>query len=125
MCLYLFVLIRFTDTHSHLGGDLIFYGERDDVRVHYSHEPGTAVMHVGKNYHEADKITRGERSNLIIWCKCANRRYIKKRIECDAIAPYVCTFRQTNDNENTSSNVTCGSDETLWLTIRLDLSYLL
>jgi hypothetical protein len=63
------------------GGQLTFYGTKPDGSpMSYSHEPGTAVIHLGKNWHEAQKITSGERTNLIIWCKCSNRRYLPPKI---------------------------------------------
>jgi hypothetical protein len=35
----------------------------------YAHRKGTCVVHLGTLRHGADEITKGERNNLIVWCR--------------------------------------------------------
>jgi len=67
------------------GGSLYFHGikgddgaERGDYvlphkpqcdrcKLDYHHRPGVAVIHLGKHIHGANRISSGERVNLIIW----------------------------------------------------------
>ena len=61
------------------GGGLFFRGvrcaahqqgpARPEEEVSYAHTPGIAILHRGKHRHGAHRITRGERHNLILWCR--------------------------------------------------------
>jgi predicted 2-oxoglutarate/Fe(II)-dependent dioxygenase YbiX len=69
--LHTFILSR-AFSNSVSGGDIKFYGEGSKTRAEsetISHEVGTAILHSGRHWHEADFITRGERCNLILWCR--------------------------------------------------------
>jgi len=39
----------------------------DRCKLDYNHRPGVAVIHLGKHVHGANRISSGERVNLIIW----------------------------------------------------------
>eukprot|EP00928_Gymnodinium_smaydae_P018608 TRINITY_DN17090_c0_g1_i1.p1 TRINITY_DN17090_c0_g1~~TRINITY_DN17090_c0_g1_i1.p1 ORF type:complete len:191 (+),score=10.74 TRINITY_DN17090_c0_g1_i1:50-574(+) len=55
------------------GGDLYFKGCRftdsaDDKQCHHvRHRRGTAVLHLGGQFHGVEPITCGERCNLVLW----------------------------------------------------------
>ncbi|MCO4770293.1 MAG: hypothetical protein KDA24_09710 [Deltaproteobacteria bacterium] len=61
------------------GGDLLMSGrrcaahvedrDRPGERYPVAQEPGFAIIHAGMHRHEALPLTRGERLNLIVWCK--------------------------------------------------------
>ncbi|XP_028185813.1 uncharacterized PKHD-type hydroxylase At1g22950-like isoform X1 [Glycine soja] len=61
------------------GGELFFQGVRCDAHVtsnaqpeeafNYSHVPGHAILHPGRNRHGARPTTSGNRMNLILWCR--------------------------------------------------------
>ncbi|RZB43554.1 putative PKHD-type hydroxylase [Glycine soja] len=61
------------------GGDLFFQGVRCDAHVttntqpeeafNYSHVPGHAILHPGRNRHGTRPTTSGNRMNLILWCR--------------------------------------------------------
>lgn len=36
---------------------------------HYDHTPGVGLMHTGNHVHGVERLKRGERSNLVIWCR--------------------------------------------------------
>jgi hypothetical protein len=36
---------------------------------YYDHTPGVGLMHTGQHIHGVEKLTMGERSNLILWCR--------------------------------------------------------
>lgn len=62
-----------------LGGTLNFYGGKGDPSekkedFEFFHEKGTAILHSGKHWHEANKIKSGERCNLILWCRSSKIR---------------------------------------------------
>jgi hypothetical protein len=40
----------------------------------YPHVPGHAVLHLGRQRHGADTITRGERVSLIVWARSSSFR---------------------------------------------------
>ena len=59
------------------GGSIYFRGIKgtpgaNELYHEYEHKVGTAILHVGKHLHGANKITSGDRSNLIVWCKGKN-----------------------------------------------------
>lgn len=61
------------------GSGLVFCGQagRVDHRKHrhiYSHQKGKAVIHLGRQRHGADKISSGERMNLIMWARSSTFR---------------------------------------------------
>lgn len=70
------------------GGGLFFRGVRCDTHVNldahaeeifeYSHVPGQAVLHAGRHRHGAKEILSGHRMNLILWCRSAVFRELKK-----------------------------------------------
>ncbi|KAK1552157.1 hypothetical protein Q3G72_011407 [Acer saccharum] len=70
------------------GGELFFRGVRCDNHVNsetksdeildYSHVPGHAVLHRGRNRHGARATTSGWRANLLLWCKSSAFRELKK-----------------------------------------------
>jgi len=70
------------------GGDLFFRGVRCDTHVNvdahteeffeYTHVPGQAVLHAGRHRHGANEILSGHRMNLILWCRSAVFRELKK-----------------------------------------------
>merc|ERR1712137_221140 len=56
------------------GGSLYFKGLLKDPSTHseefeFHHQPGKAILHIGKHRHGANPIHSGERYNLIVWCK--------------------------------------------------------
>ncbi len=61
------------------GGELLMSGRRCGAhlqtrarpgeRVALAQEPGFALIHAGMHRHEALPVTRGERLNLILWCR--------------------------------------------------------
>lgn len=66
------------------GGDLLCHGQRCELHckstpplpelnegTRVSHKVGQAIIHIGKHRHAALPITAGERSNLILWCRCS------------------------------------------------------
>jgi len=75
------------------GGALVFSGRRckrhelDPVRDEEIYEVpqkiGQAIVHLGHHQHRARQITRGTRTNLILWCS-AKRRSRKHPSWCDA-----------------------------------------
>jgi len=67
------------------GGLLNFYGEKGTPsdkkeQFAYEHHIGTGILHSGLHWHEAEKITEGERDNLILWCRSskAEKKFRKK-----------------------------------------------
>jgi predicted 2-oxoglutarate/Fe(II)-dependent dioxygenase YbiX len=56
--------------HSWEGGELLFYDADGHKRPDFSlvHKVGQAILHRGSHAHRAAPITRGSRSNLILWC---------------------------------------------------------
>lgn len=70
------------------GGGLFFRGVRCDAHVNvdarpeelfeYSHVPGQAMLHAGRHRHGANEIISGHRMNLILWCRSAVFRELKK-----------------------------------------------
>eukprot|EP01018_Ginkgo_biloba_P029452 Gb_08149 [translate_table: standard] len=70
------------------GGELFFRGVRCDKHVNsetypeeileYSHVPGQAVLHAGRHRHGAKAITSGHRTNMILWCRSAVFRELKR-----------------------------------------------
>lgn len=70
------------------GGGLFFRGVRCDSHVNvdarpeeffeYSHVPGQAMLHAGRHRHGANEIISGHRMNLILWCRSAVFRELKK-----------------------------------------------
>ena len=48
---------------------MIALAEHRQFTIRYTHQIGRAVVHLGQQRHGADIIQRGERHNLIIWCK--------------------------------------------------------
>jgi hypothetical protein len=61
------------------GSGLVFCGQAGQVdhRKHrhvYSHHKGKAVIHLGRQRHGADKISSGERINLIMWARSSTFR---------------------------------------------------
>jgi len=71
---------RASDTDIHCaGGDLYFHGLLFDPATHnerftFAHQPGRAILHLGKHRHGASAITEGERFNLILWLRSAEFR---------------------------------------------------
>jgi hypothetical protein len=69
------------------GGGLFFYGMREEgtnppptwptaeepAWWTYEHQVGKGIFHPGKQYHGAEELTGGERCNLIIWCRQADK----------------------------------------------------
>ena len=49
------------------GGAVVFY-KGNKPEFEYQHDVGYAVVHRGSHIHRAKPITRGTRSNLILWC---------------------------------------------------------
>lgn len=45
----------------------------------YAHTPGVGIMHTGAHVHGAERLTSGERSNLIVWCR--TRGYKEELLE--------------------------------------------
>jgi len=43
--------------------------QRDEQLYDLSHEVGVGVIHLGNHIHGAKPIEKGERINLIMWCK--------------------------------------------------------
>ncbi|XP_068491604.1 2-oxoglutarate and iron-dependent oxygenase domain-containing protein CP2-like isoform X2 [Phaseolus vulgaris] len=70
------------------GGEVFFQGVRCEEHVlsnaqpgeifNYSHVPGHAVLHPGRQRHGARSTTSGNRMNLIIWCRSSAFRELKK-----------------------------------------------
>ncbi|XP_021752046.1 uncharacterized PKHD-type hydroxylase At1g22950-like isoform X2 [Chenopodium quinoa] len=70
------------------GGELFFRGVRCEKHVNtetqaeesldYSHVPGRAILHRGRHRHGARATTQGRRVNLILWCRSAVFRELKK-----------------------------------------------
>ncbi|CBI26951.3 hypothetical protein AAG906_031821 [Vitis piasezkii] len=70
------------------GGELFFRGIRCDKHVNtearaeeildYYHVPGHAVLHCGRHRHGARATTSGHRMNLLLWCRSAVFRELKK-----------------------------------------------
>ncbi|XP_028805461.1 uncharacterized PKHD-type hydroxylase At1g22950 isoform X1 [Neltuma alba] len=74
------------------GGELFFRGTRCDRHVNtgsqsesfkqeifdYSHVPGRAVLHRGRNRHGARATTSGHRINLLLWCRSSVFREMKR-----------------------------------------------
>ncbi|KAF3431947.1 hypothetical protein FNV43_RR26683 [Rhamnella rubrinervis] len=70
------------------GGELFFRGVRCDKHVNtetqseemldYSHVPGRAVLHRGRHRHGARATTSGRRVNLLMWCRSAVFRELRK-----------------------------------------------
>lgn len=70
------------------GGELFFRGVRCEKHVHnealpeeifeYSHVPGHAIIHRGRHRHGARPTTAGSRVNLLLWCRSAVFRELKK-----------------------------------------------
>ena len=60
------------------GGDLLFHGENGKAQrsppVRYKHRVGWGVLHPGRELHGATPLQRGERTNLIMWCRSASWR---------------------------------------------------
>ncbi|QCE08568.1 hypothetical protein DEO72_LG9g3597 [Vigna unguiculata] len=44
----------------------------------YTHVPGHAILHPGRQRHGARPTTSGNRMNLIIWCRSSAFRELKK-----------------------------------------------
>eukprot|EP01088_Endostelium_zonatum_P018160 TRINITY_DN5723_c0_g1_i1.p1 TRINITY_DN5723_c0_g1~~TRINITY_DN5723_c0_g1_i1.p1 ORF type:complete len:762 (+),score=185.85 TRINITY_DN5723_c0_g1_i1:6-2291(+) len=82
------------------GGDLYFYGTRDEEAENrsvpprwpydaeaadnppwskYKHQVGRGVFHQGNQYHGVDDITYGERCNLIVWCRMIKNKELDIR----------------------------------------------
>eukprot|EP01123_Difflugia_compressa_P002462 TRINITY_DN13186_c0_g1_i1.p1 TRINITY_DN13186_c0_g1~~TRINITY_DN13186_c0_g1_i1.p1 ORF type:complete len:172 (-),score=16.07 TRINITY_DN13186_c0_g1_i1:33-509(-) len=65
-------------------GDLYFGGvrcmlhqqtpPRSDENIYFQHEPGVALIHLGKHRHSAGAISSGQRLNLILWCRSSTFR---------------------------------------------------
>lgn len=51
------------------GGKLVFRYDDGGIAVKLDHVVGRAVLHLGEQLHEAQKIRTGTRSNLILWCR--------------------------------------------------------
>lgn len=52
---------------------------------HYDHTPGVGLMHTGQHIHGVEQLTKGERSNLIFWCR--KRPYPEElRAELDKVS---------------------------------------
>jgi hypothetical protein len=47
---------------------------RTDESCHVEHQPGVAVIHLGKHRHAATPITGGHRINLIVWARSSEFR---------------------------------------------------
>ncbi|CAI9259276.1 unnamed protein product [Lactuca saligna] len=72
------------------GGELYFRGVRCEKHMHtesqpeeifeYSHVPGRAVIHRGRHRHGARPTTAGNRVNLLIWCRSAVFRELRKHM---------------------------------------------
>ncbi|XP_052731518.1 2-oxoglutarate and iron-dependent oxygenase domain-containing protein ICU11 isoform X3 [Vigna angularis] len=70
------------------GGEVFFQGVRCEEHVlsiaqpgeifNYSHVPGHAILHPGRQRHGARPTTSGNRMNLIIWCRSSAFRELKK-----------------------------------------------
>ncbi|WVY98873.1 hypothetical protein V8G54_031024 [Vigna mungo] len=70
------------------GGEVFFQGVRCEEHVlsiaqpgeifNYSHVPGHAILHPGRQRHGARPTTSGNRMNLIIWCRSSTFRELKK-----------------------------------------------
>ena len=60
------------------GGELLFYGENGKSQrprpVRYKHRVGWGVLHLGRELHCATPLQRGERTNLVMWCRSASWR---------------------------------------------------
>jgi len=52
------------------------YGSKEYRRhsVTYAHQPGHAVLHLGRQRHGADSITHGERVSLVLWARSSSYR---------------------------------------------------
>lgn len=57
--------------HTFTGGKLVFRdGDKANTKLaSIEHKIGRAVLHLGSQLHEAEKIKTGQRSNLILWCR--------------------------------------------------------
>ena len=59
-------------------GELVFYGGNGKSQrprpVRYKHRVGWGVLHLGRELHCATPLRRGERTNLIMWCRSASWR---------------------------------------------------
>ncbi|KAJ7570937.1 hypothetical protein O6H91_01G140600 [Diphasiastrum complanatum] len=70
------------------GGGLFFRGVRCDKHVNgeahpeealdYSHLPGRAILHAGRQRHGAKAISTGHRANLLLWCRSSEFRELRK-----------------------------------------------
>jgi len=63
------------------GGDLVFRGmktepKRESDFFGYEHRLGEGVLHLGALRHEAMPLTRGKRTNLIIWMRSSMERVL-------------------------------------------------
>jgi hypothetical protein len=55
--------------HTFTGGRLVFRYDDGGIATKIDHRIGRAVLHLGEQLHEAQKIRTGTRSNLILWCR--------------------------------------------------------
>jgi predicted 2-oxoglutarate/Fe(II)-dependent dioxygenase YbiX len=51
------------------GGKLVFHDDDGTTMATVEHKIGQAVLHLGEHQHQALKITSGQRSNIILWCR--------------------------------------------------------
>ncbi|KAG8457468.1 hypothetical protein KFE25_003772 [Diacronema lutheri] len=67
--------------------------------VTYAHQPGRAVLHLGRQRHGADTIVRGERSSLIVWARSSSyrARAPDEPPMHQRVAPDLCCLSYTHD----------------------------
>lgn len=80
------------------GGKLYFGGIRcaihqqtsplPDEEFYLEHQLGKAILHQGKHRHLATEINKGERFNLILWCKSQKFQKNYKKQECPTWCGY-------------------------------------
>ena len=59
------------------GAEVVFEGTRciehrqgpTHREVHWTPQPGEALLHLGANRHRTDRLWRGRRRNLVVWCR--------------------------------------------------------
>jgi hypothetical protein len=58
------------------GGNVFFTGKENNLkkRGDYVNQIGRAILHDGSHMHGARNLTKGERINLIIWCRSSVKR---------------------------------------------------
>lgn len=73
--------VSLSDQNDYEGGEVVFHldGEKDNLLT-VPHRQGRAILHRGDIEHHAESITRGRRTNLIVWfdAEKAKRRKAKR-----------------------------------------------